>query len=121
MPMKGMGRLDATGKTVGDFVEGLDPRTRGAVERLRKLLKAQAPKLVEQVKWGNICWLGKGNVCFAAVFRDHVQFGFFRGATLRDPQGLLQGKGKFVRHIRVVKRTDIDEDAFEALLRQAAR
>src|SRR5207249_3578171 len=71
---------------------------------------------------GNGCWV-KENAPVAYVYsaRDHVQFGFFRGATLRDPQGLLQGKGKFVRHIRVVKRTDIDEDAFEALLRQAAR
>jgi hypothetical protein len=49
-----------------------------------------------------------------------VQFGFFSGAALRDPRGLLEGKGQYVRHIKVRGSTDIDELAFAALLRQAA-
>jgi hypothetical protein len=49
-----------------------------------------------------------------------VQFGFFSGSSLKDPKGLLQGKGKYVRHIKVRDRSAIDERAFSALLRQAA-
>jgi hypothetical protein len=52
---------------------------------------------------------------------DSVQFGFFAGSSLNDPHGLLHGEGKFVRHIKVRKGSDIDERAFEKLLRQAAR
>ena len=52
---------------------------------------------------------------------DHVQFGFFTGSALRDPDGLLRGEGKFVRHIKVRKRSDIDETAFATLLRQAVK
>jgi hypothetical protein len=52
---------------------------------------------------------------------DHVQFGFFAGARLKDPKGLLRGEGKFMRHIRLVKTSGIDEPAFRALLKQAAR
>ena len=51
----------------------------------------------------------------------YVQFGFFRGAGLKDPHGLLEGKAQYVRHIKVRTPADIDEQAFGALLRQAAR
>ncbi len=58
----------------------------------------------------------------AYVYSDteYVQFGFFHGAFLKDPKGLLEGKGQYVRHIKVRKRSAIDEPAFAALLRQAA-
>jgi hypothetical protein len=74
------------------------------------------------VKWGNGCWV-MGNVPVAYVYSapDYVQFGFFRGSGLKDPRGILEGKGQYVRHIKVRKVSDIDEDAFMLLLRQAAR
>ena len=40
-------------------------------------------------------------------------------SALRDPKGLLQGQGKFVRHIKLREAADLDERAFGALLRQA--
>jgi hypothetical protein len=64
-----------------------------------------------------------GSVPVAYVFSalDYVQFGFFRGSSLKDPQQILEGKGQYVRHIKVRKASDINEDAFRLLLRQAAR
>jgi hypothetical protein len=50
-----------------------------------------------------------------------VQFGFFDGSALKDPKALLEGKGQYVRHIKVHNPSDIDERAFASLLRQAAR
>jgi hypothetical protein len=50
-----------------------------------------------------------------------MQFGFFRGASLKDPKALLQGKGAYVRHIKLRKPSNLDEKAFRALLKQAAR
>ncbi len=52
---------------------------------------------------------------------DHVQFGFVRGSELKDPKGLLEGNGQYVRHVKVRKLSDIDEAVFKAFLRQAAR
>ena len=49
-----------------------------------------------------------------------MQFGFFRGASLKDPRGLLEGKGQYVRHIKVRSAAAIDERGFAALLKQAA-
>jgi hypothetical protein len=98
------------------------PKNRTLIRALRKFVKGAAPKLEEAVKWGNGCWVkGKDPVAYVYSAPDYVQLGFFRGASLEDPRGLLEGKGEYVRHIKVRKLPDIDEKAFRALLRQAAR
>jgi len=104
------------------YLAGQAPRNQDVIRALRKFVKRVAPQLEESVKWGNGCWVrGKVPVAYVYSAPDHVQFGFFGGSALKDPSGLLQGEGKFVRHIKVRKRTDIDEKQFGALLRQAAR
>ena len=92
------------------------------IRALRSFVKRTIPKLEESVKWGNGCWL-KGNAPVAYVYSDtgYVQFGFIRGSSLADPKGLLVGNGQYVRHVKVHTLDDIDEKAFGALLRQAAR
>ena len=98
------------------------PKNRAIIKALRAFVKRTAPRLEESVKWGNGCWLN-GKVPVAYVYSDngYVQFGFFRGASLVDAKGLLEGKAQYVRHIKVRKVSDIDGPAFAALLRQAVR
>ena len=97
-------------------------RCQRIIRALRRFVKRTAPKLVESVKWGNGCWL-KGKTPVAYVYSDAewVQFGFIRGAPLKDPKKLLEGNGQYVRHIKVRDVTGIDAKAFAALLRQAIR
>ena len=44
-----------------------------------------------------------GDAAFAYVngFRAHVNVGFFRGAEIADPEGLLEGTGRFMRHVKL--------------------
>lgn len=103
-----------------EFYRDQTPPTRAVLRALRSFVQTAAPKLVESVKWGNGCWLlADSPVCFAHVEPDHVQFGFFHGARLLDPRGLLQGSAQYVRHIKLRKPTDLDAVAFKALLKQA--
>lgn len=98
------------------------PRNRTIIKALRAFVKRSAPELEEAVKWGNGCWVkGKAPITYVYSDKDHVQFGFIRGASLKDPKSLLQGKGQYVRHVKVRKLGDIDRKTFGALLRQAAR
>jgi len=97
-------------------------RQRAIIGALRKVVKRVEPGLREAVKWGNGCWVGtKEPVAYVHSAPEYVQFGFFRGSALKDPKGLLEGEGKYVRHIKVHARREIDERAFTALLKQAAR
>ena len=105
-----------------EYLEAQSPKNQIIIRALRSFVKRIAPKLSEAVKWGNGCWIGgKGPVAYVYSDKEYVQFGFFHGASLKDAEGLLEGKGQYVRHIKVRSRSAIDEAAFAALLRQAAR
>ena len=105
-----------------EYLAGQARRNQDIIRPLRRLVKRAAPWLQESVKWGNGCWVqGKAPVAYVYSAPDHVQFGFFHGADLADPMGLLEGQGKFVRHVKVRTRADIDERALGALLRQAVK
>ena len=98
------------------------PKHQRIIRALRTFVQGVAPKLEESVKWGNGCWLqGKVPISYVYAAPDYVQFGFIRGSSLKDPRGLLQGEGQYVRHVKVHETEDIDEAAFAALLRQAVR
>ena len=108
--------------TFDEYLADQTTRNQDIIRALRKFVRRVTPKLMESVKWGNGCWVkGKAPVAYVYSAPDHVQFGFFAGSSLKDSKGLLKGEGKFVRHIKVLKRSDIDESAFGALLRQAAK
>ena len=59
-----------------------------------------------------------GNVPFGYVnvFTSHVNVGFFQGAALPDPRRLLQGNGKFMRHVKLRPGTASDSVALSKLI-----
>jgi hypothetical protein len=98
------------------------PKHRRLIGALRKLVKKASPRLAESVKWGNGCWIGKEYpVLFLHAEKDHLQFGFFAGASLTDPAKLLVGSGQYVRHVKIRVPGDIDESRLARWIRQAAR
>jgi len=59
-----------------------------------------------------------GDLAFGYVnaFRDHVNVGFFLGSSLVDSKGLLEGSGRFMRHVKVRVGEAVDEGALRALV-----
>lgn len=64
-----------------------------------------------------------GDAAFAYVdaFTAHVNIGFFCGADLADPAGLLEGTGKSMRHVKLRPGVDIDGAALVGLIESAYR
>jgi len=56
---------------------------------------------------------------YVNVFTRHVNVGYFQGTELPDPHGLLEGTGKFMRHVKLMPGRGIDEEALESLIREA--
>ena len=56
---------------------------------------------------------------YVNAFTSHVNVGFFRGAEIADPQGLLQGTGKFMRHVKLTPDGELDAPALMNLIRTA--
>src|SRR4026209_1628989 len=106
-------------KNIETYVRSIEPGQRALVHSLRRLVKAQAPHVGELMKWGNVCWVGAGNVCLIHVADDRLDFGFFMGASLPDPSGILVGNGKFLRMVKVRKTADIRPPALAAIVASA--
>lgn len=105
-----------------DWEAAQEPGRLPVIRRLRELVKRAGPRLVESSKWGNGCWLaGDLPLLFLHAADDHLQFGFFGGALLNDPDGLLRGRAKFVRHVRIEGLDSIEEKALATLIRRAVR
>jgi hypothetical protein len=99
---------------------------RAALVRMRKLLPG-AVQLVYDNWNGLVIGFGPTERASDAVVSilllpDHVTLCFIQDApSLPDPEGLLQGSGKVVRHIKLLSAGDLDLPAIRALVKAAVR
>jgi len=63
--------------------------------------------------------LGDAAFGYVNVYTSHVSVGFFQGSALRDPAGLLEGTGKFMRHVKLRPGKAANEAALERLIEAA--
>ena len=90
--------------------------------RLRALIKAADPEIVEEWKWRGVpVWYHDGIVCTGETYKAIVKMTFAKGATLDDPSGLFNAslEGNIRRAIDFREGDRIDEEALKALIRAA--
>lgn len=63
--------------------------------------------------------LGDASFGYTNAFTSHVNIGFFRGAELDDPDGILEGTGKFMRHVKIRPEDQINQRALTDMIRRA--
>src|SRR5207248_2550886 len=61
----------------------------------------------------------KDGICYIGVIKDHVNLGFIHGSELADPQRILEGTGKQMRHIKIRNMSDLYRPAIHAYLQKA--
>jgi hypothetical protein len=86
-------------------------RMRGCGADVRELLHDGCP----------VACVEDGPFGYVNVFQAHVNVGFFHGATLEDPAGLLEGVGKRMRHVKLRAGQPVDEAALNELVAAAYR
>jgi Domain of unknown function (DU1801) len=103
-------RLGAPGPTEDEFETLLathDPAIADTSRALRRALAAAFPEAVEQVDFGNrLLAVGKTmamrDLTFAIIpHKAHVNLQLADGVELPDPEGLIEGTGKRIRHVKV--------------------
>jgi hypothetical protein len=90
--------------------------------RLRALVKAADPDIVEEWKWRGVpVWEHDGIVCTGETYKAVVKMTFAKGAALEDPAGLFNSslEGNTRRAIDFREGEAIREDALKALIRAA--
>jgi len=90
--------------------------------RMRKLIKAADPDIVEGWKWMGVpVWSHDGIICTGESYKNVVKLTFAKGASLKDPARLFNSSldGNVRRAIDIHEGEKVDESAFKALVRQA--
>ena len=105
------GRIEALGDWRGDLLG-----------RLRALIKAADPQVVEEWKWRGVpVWSHDGMICTGETYKSVVKLTFAKGASLDDPSGLFNSslEGNTRRAIDFHEGEKVNEKALKALIRAA--
>ena len=106
---------------IDEYVEKAG-KQKNVVKGLRSLVKRTLAGCEEYVNpWKIPSFDSNGTVCGFMTGKEHVTFIFLRGAALPDPGGLLEGTGKFVRHVKVRTMEDVKKPALKKLIVEAAK
>jgi hypothetical protein len=89
--------------------------------RMRKLIKAAGPDVVEEWKWGIPVWSRGGIICTGETYKKVVKLTFAQGASLKDSAHLFNSslEGNVRRAIDIHEGEEVNESAFKALVREA--
>jgi len=97
------------------------PRDLGAIaERWFEVIRECGDDVRELLHDGHPtgCVDGAG-FAYVNAFTAHVNVGFFRGAEIADPTGLLEGTGRFMRHVKLRPGQEVDGRALQSLIHVA--
>ncbi|WP_200836735.1 DUF1801 domain-containing protein [Rubripirellula obstinata] len=93
---------------------------------LDSLVMAAVPKASKVPKYGGTLYTLKpdekeGQFCGVFPYKAHVQLSFAQGSSLDDPDGLLEGGGKFRRHLTYKSLDDVDEKIVKRFCKAAIK
>src|SRR4051812_26837438 len=117
--------VSSKGNAPADLIDAriaeLDDWRGDMLSRLRALIRAADPDVVEEWKWAVPVWSHAGIICTGESYKKAVKLTFAKGASLKDPAGLFNAslEGNTRRAIDFHEGEKIDEKAFKALVREA--
>jgi hypothetical protein len=97
-------------------------KLRGVTKSVRALVKKTAAGCEEYVSpWKTPAFDSNGPLCVFVMGKEHVTLAFLRGAALPDPEKLLEGAGKGVRHVKLRSLADVKRPGVRKLIAEAAK
>ncbi len=107
---------------VDAYIRAKNPKLQAVAKGLRAIVKAAAPKLKEGVNpWGVPMFDSSGPFGYFMIGKSHVTFGLYAGTSLDDPEKLLEGTGKSLRHVKLGSVEDLKRPGLRKLLKAAVR
>jgi hypothetical protein len=104
----------------------VEPDLRAVARRLRGIILDVDPTTTEVVHLGErVATYGVGpfkmsqGYIYIHRYKDWSNLGFYRGETLSDPEGLLEGTGEETRHVKVAALVSVDDPAIRRLVEEA--
>jgi len=107
---------------VSEYVGRVPAALRPTLNAGRRTIKAVAPKGTRETAyrtWPIRYSFDGAEVCGIGNYPRWVSVYFFRGAEMDDPDGVLEGSGKGMRHVKLREPKDANNPALKRLIRQA--
>jgi hypothetical protein len=117
---------EAGEQAVEAFIAAQKPDVQPVVRRLRQLVRQTAPDLKEYVDRYGVLRYGRSTgmrdwICYISGHTAHANLGFARGAELADPDGIVEGTGKNLRHVKLRTVEAVERPAVRRLVEAACR
>ncbi len=115
---------EAASKFIDEHIQDLADWRGKTFARVRELIHAADPDIVEEVKWRGVpVFSHAGIVCTGETYKAAVKLTFAKGAALKDPSKLFNSslEGNIRRAIDIHENEKINEPAFKALIREAVQ
>ena len=104
------------------YMKDEHPERRKVVRALREFVKKTVPGTKETMNsWGIPTFEAPNPFCFYLVAKNHVTLGFHYGTSVKDPEDLLEGTGKNIRHVKLHALEDLEQKGLRNLVHAAAR
>lgn len=105
--------------SVESWFNSLSQEEKIPLTELRQLIKDSNGNITEEIKWSRPCYSLNHLICYLHKSSKHVTIGFQRGVQLDDPDSLLEGQGKDMRHVKIGFAEKIDTPAIRKLIESA--
>jgi hypothetical protein len=107
--------------THGDYLGTKNLGQQEIANQLRLFVKKTLPQSKEGINpWRIPIFESNGPICYYMAGKNHITLGFIRGTSLPDPEGLLEGTGKNLRHVKIKSTDDLMRKGLRELLKSAA-
>jgi hypothetical protein len=107
-------------RSIEEYAKVLGDWRTDAVMELDALVRKAAPKASATIKWAQPVYELGGPIAFIKAAKSHVTIGFWRGAELKDPKGLLEGSGNKMAHVKIKEATGVPKAQVAAWVKEAA-
>ncbi|HZW57696.1 MAG TPA: DUF1801 domain-containing protein [Nitrososphaerales archaeon] len=120
------GHQDDASKQIDEMIKVLRDWRGKTLAKVRQVIKEADPEIIEEIKWkkptnpaGVPVWSHNGGICTGEIYKGHLKFTFFKGASLEDPSHLFTQPGTVRRAIDFHEGDMINETALKNLIRAA--
>lgn len=112
------------GKTVAWYIDEKLSETwqKQLVSELHALVLETYPEAKHCIKWSQPVYeTAEGPFVFMKAAKKHVTFGFWRGTELDDSEGVLEGSGERMRHVKVKEKDLPNKELLSGMILQAVK
>lgn len=115
--------MKSSNEKVNEFLIDIQttfPDKSETLEKIRKIFFDENPEIKEDIKYGGIVFNVSGQLVGGIyIYKQHISIEFSNGAQFSDKDGLLEGKGKMRKHLKILENNNIKDKNVRFYIKQA--